>query len=160
MHFSDNSSQYQALDSSDDGRDSSCEQTTSGKREKLSRLALLAIIIIIQALILASTNAATYALGKMRAEKSVGMTTNVNNITLGDSTSTYTNCDSNTTSPDQKQYVLNQHYWSLTARMPSDLLRRQMQHGRQSFHRMEASSRTATSRQLARVSQSTTSFIA
>jgi hypothetical protein len=91
MYFlGDKSSQYQSVDSSDDGRDLSREQVPSRKHESLSRLAFLAIIIIAQALMLASTNVAAYTLGKMRAEKSVEITRHMNNTALGDPTSTYT----------------------------------------------------------------------
>lgn len=100
MHFlSDKSSQYESVDSNDDTSDSSCERATPRKRERFSRLALLAIIIVTQALVLASTNAAAYAFGKMRAEKSTEMTAHMtNNNALADSTSTCANHDPNTTS--------------------------------------------------------------
>jgi hypothetical protein len=91
MNFlSDKSSQYQSVDSDEDRRDSSCEQAPSRKHESFSRLAFLAIIIIAQALMLASTNVAAYTIGKMRAEKSVEIKTHMNNTALGDPTSTYT----------------------------------------------------------------------
>jgi hypothetical protein len=93
MHFfSDKASQYQLLDSSEDGRDSTCEREVPKKRGGISRLALLAIIFIAQAMVLASTNAAAFAFGKMRAEKSLETTLHAMRNkagVIGDSTSTY-----------------------------------------------------------------------
>jgi hypothetical protein len=93
MHFfSEKASQYQSLDSSEDGRDSTCEREVPKKRDGISRLALLAIIFIAQAMVLASTNAAAFAFGKMRAEKSMETTLHAMENkagVIGDSTSKY-----------------------------------------------------------------------
>jgi hypothetical protein len=101
MHFfSDKASQYQSLDSSEDGRDSTCEREVPKKRDGISRLALLAIIFVAQVLVLASTNAAAYTFGKIRAEHSLEMNSlATKNSIVGYSTSTYAYHDFKTSSP-------------------------------------------------------------
>jgi hypothetical protein len=91
MHFlSDKSLQYQSVDSSEDGRESTFESERPKNHDGISRLALLSIIFIAQVLVLASTNTAAYAFGKIRAEANLkGTSHTIQNSIIGDSSSTY-----------------------------------------------------------------------
>jgi hypothetical protein len=146
MHFlGDGSSQYQTVSGSEEGRDPTFELQVPKKHDGISRLALLAIMFLAQAMVLASTNAASYAFGKMRAENSLQTTSHAmkNNI-LGDSTSTYAHHDFKHPRSKHNKSAHNRHYWNLTALIQSDLRQRQTLHGHRYFLHMAGSSKTMT----------------